>query len=180
MKISNAFEVGFLGGLGVLAAILVGESLTTLASILTYMAAAIFIALGLDPLVRKLEGRGLSRSISIMIVVLSILAIATALLVAVIPTAIEETGVLFSSAPALLQNVSSLPIVETLDAQFNGAIAHSIDSVATYLSNSANWPVMLGGASSAQNSAIAAISSGVATRPSGISASRPAPPRLAR
>lgn len=145
MKISNAFEVGFLGGLGVLAAIMVGQSLHTLASILTYMAAAIFIALGLDPLVRKLEARGLSRSVSIMIVVLSILAVATGLLIAVIPTAIEETGVLFTSAPALLQNVSSLPIVETIDAQFNGAIANGINSVATYLSDSKNWPLMLGG-----------------------------------
>ncbi len=145
MKISNAFEVGFLGGLGVLAAITVGQSLDTLASILTYMAAAIFIALGLDPLVRKLEDRGLSRSLSIMIVMLSILAVATGLLIAVIPTAIEETGVLFTSAPALLQNVSSLPIIETIDAQFNGAIANGINSVATYLSDSKNWPLMLGG-----------------------------------
>lgn len=145
LKLSNAFEVGFLGGLGVLAAILVGQSLTTLASILTYMAAAIFIALGLDPMVRKLESRGLSRSISILIVVLSILSIATALLVAVIPTAIEETGVLFTAAPELLQNVSSLPIVQTLDSQFNGAIANAINGVATYLSDSKNWPLMLGG-----------------------------------
>lgn len=145
LKISNAFELGFLGGLGVLAAIMVGQSLNTLASILTYMAAAIFIALGLDPLVRKLEGRGLSRSVSILVVVLSILALATALLVAVVPTAIHETGVLFSSAPELLQNVTSLPIVETLDSQFNGAIANAINGVANYLSDSANWPIMLGG-----------------------------------
>lgn len=145
MKISNAFEVGFLGGLGVLAAIMVGQSLTTLATIITYMAAAIFIALGLDPLVRLLESRGLSRSISILIVVLSILALATALIVAVIPTAIEETGILFAAAPALLENVSSLPIIQTLDAQFNGSISNAIQGVATYLSDSANWPLMLGG-----------------------------------
>lgn len=145
LRISNAFEFGFLGGLGVLAAILVGQSLTTLATVMTYMAAAIFIALGLDPMVRKLESRKLSRSSSILIVVLSILAIATALVVAVIPTAIEETGVLVKSAPILLQNVNSIPLVETLDTQFNGAISSAIDGVSTYLADSKNWPVMLGG-----------------------------------
>lgn len=145
LRISNAFEFGFLGGLGVLAAILVGQSLTTLATVLTYMAAAIFIALGLDPMVRKLESRKLSRSTSILIVVLSILAIATALVVAVIPTAIEETGVLVKSAPVLLQNINTLPLVETLDSQFNGAISSAIDGVATYVADSKNWPVMLGG-----------------------------------
>ena len=41
-------------------------------------------------------------------------------------------------------------------------------------------PVMLAGASSAQNSTSRAISSGSATRPSGMSASRPGPPRLSR
>jgi predicted PurR-regulated permease PerM len=144
-RIANSFEFGFLGGLGVLAAILVGQSLTTLATVITYMTAAIFIALGLDPLVRKLEARKLSRSVSILIVVLAILAIATALLVAVIPTAIEETGVLVKSAPSLLQNVSNLPIVETLDSQFNGAISNALGGVSTYLADSKNWPVMLGG-----------------------------------
>ncbi|MEN9706632.1 MAG: hypothetical protein RIS31_198 [Actinomycetota bacterium] len=145
LRISNAFEFGFLGGLGVLAAILVGQSLTTLATVLTYMAAAIFIALGLDPMVRKLESKKLKRSTSILIVVLTILAIATALVVAVIPTAIEETGVLVKSAPLLLQNINSIPLVETLDSQFNGSISNAIDGVAAYISDSKNWPVMLGG-----------------------------------
>lgn len=145
LRIANAFEFGFLGGLGVLGAILVGQSLTTLATILTYMAAAIFIALGLDPLVRALEKRGLKRSIAILAVVLAILTVAIALLVAVVPTAIAETGILVSAAPEVLTNFGNLPIVASLDNQFNGAISSAIDGVASYLSDSKNWPLMLGG-----------------------------------
>ena len=145
IKLSNAFEVGFLGGLGVLAAVMVGQSLNTLATVITYMTAAIFIALGLDPLVRILERRGMSRSISILVVMLSILAIATALVVAVIPTVIEETAVLVKAAPSLLTNVTTLPIVESLDGQFNGAISSAIDNVAIYIADAKNWPIMLGG-----------------------------------
>ena len=145
LSIANAFEFGFLGGLGVLAAILVGQSLVTLATILTYMAAAIFIALGLDPLVRLLEKRGLARSYSILIVVLSILALATAIIVAVIPSIIEETGALLSDAPNLVTNLNSLPVIQSLDGQFNGAISTAISNVSTYLADASHWPLMLGG-----------------------------------
>ena len=145
ISVGNAFEFGFLGGLGVLAAILVGQSLVTLATILTYMAAAIFIALGLDPLVRILEKRGMARSYAILTVVLSILAIATAVIVAVIPNVIEETGALLTHAPELVTNLNQLPIIQTLDTQFNGAISTAIGNVSTYLADASHWPLMLGG-----------------------------------
>lgn len=143
--VTNAFEFGLLGGLGVLTAILLGQSLTTLAPVITYMAAAIFIALGLDPLVRFLEKRGLSRSISILAVVLAFLAIAAALLIAVVPSAIAETTHLLATAPSLVSDLSSIPVVQTLDQQFDGAISNGINSVADYVSDSKNWPLMLGG-----------------------------------
>ena len=55
MKIQNSFRMGLFGGLGVLVAIGIGTAITSLASILTYVAAAIFLALGIDPLVTWLE-----------------------------------------------------------------------------------------------------------------------------
>jgi predicted PurR-regulated permease PerM len=145
LSISNTFEMGFLGGLGVLAAILVGQSLVTLATILTYMAAAIFIALGLDPLVRFLEKRGLSRGYSILSVVLTILAIATAVVVAVIPSILQETSALLSDAPNLITNLNQLAVIQSLDSQFNGAISSAIQNVSDYVADASHWPQMLGG-----------------------------------
>lgn len=145
LSIANAFEVGFLGGLGVLAAILVGQSLVTLATILTYMAAAIFIALGLDPLVRLLEKRGMTRSYAILTVVLTILAAATTLIVSVIPNIIEETGALLTQAPKVVTNLNELPWVQSLDEQFNGAISSAILNVSEYVADASHWPLMLGG-----------------------------------
>lgn len=145
ISVSNAFELGFLGGLGVLVALVLGSSLTTLATVLTYMAAAIFIALGLDPLVRKLEKFGMSRSLSVFTVVLAILLIATGLLLAVIPTVVEETGVLIAQAPNLVSKLTEFPFVQTLDAQLGGAVTNAIGNVSTYLSDAKNWPLMLGG-----------------------------------
>ena len=55
IKISNAFQIGLLGGLGVLTALVIGNMVATIASIITYVFAAIFIALGLDPVVSFFE-----------------------------------------------------------------------------------------------------------------------------
>jgi predicted PurR-regulated permease PerM len=109
------------------------------------MAAAIFIALGLDPLVRLLERRGLSRSISILLVVLGFLSIATVVLVTILPSALAETSHLLAIAPNLVSDLSSFPVVESLDEQFGGAISNAFGSVAEYIADSKNWPLMLGG-----------------------------------
>ena len=58
-KITNAFQLGLLGGLGVLTAVVIGGAIQTLADIITYVAAAIFIALGLESVVAKLESANL-------------------------------------------------------------------------------------------------------------------------
>jgi predicted PurR-regulated permease PerM len=145
LHIHNSFQVGFLGGLGVLAALLVGQSLVSLATVLTYMAAAIFIALGLDPVVRFLETKGFSRALAITTVMLSILSIAAALIIAVVPSAIEETGALLTNAPALVANLNQLELVKNLDEQFDGAVSSAISGLATFLADSSNWPVMIGG-----------------------------------
>ena len=62
MKITNAFQLGLLGGLGVLTALLIGNAVITIANLLTYVLAAIFIALGLDPVVAFLESKKICSS----------------------------------------------------------------------------------------------------------------------
>ena len=62
IRITNGFMFGLLGGLGVLAALVLGNAIATLASILTYIAAALFIALGLDPIISWLGRRNIKRA----------------------------------------------------------------------------------------------------------------------
>ena len=62
MKIQNAFRLGLFGGLGVIVAIAIGAAIGSLATILTYVGAALFLALGLDPLVSFLAKHGWPRS----------------------------------------------------------------------------------------------------------------------
>lgn len=60
-RIERPFVFGFLVTLGGLTAILLGLALSNLSTVIIYIALALFAALGLDPAVRFLERRGLSR-----------------------------------------------------------------------------------------------------------------------
>ncbi|MFM1785633.1 MAG: hypothetical protein RLZZ108_657, partial [Actinomycetota bacterium] len=65
--LANSYQLGLLGGLGVLTALVIGGALTTIAQIITYIFAAIFIALGLEPIVALLERRKVARPLAILI-----------------------------------------------------------------------------------------------------------------
>ncbi|MEY4367982.1 MAG: hypothetical protein RLZ28_1397 [Actinomycetota bacterium] len=145
IKISNAFQAGLLGGLGVLTAVLIGNALAAIATIITYVAAAIFITLGLDPVVASLEKRKVPRGVGILIVVVGILGIFGGLIALLVPTVISEGTLLFSNAPAIFNNFLAIPWVNNLDVQVNGSISHSLDGFANFIKDSNNWPTMLGG-----------------------------------
>ncbi|MEO7146792.1 MAG: AI-2E family transporter [Terrimesophilobacter sp.] len=102
MKIQNAFRLGLFGGLGVLVAIAIGTAVVTLATILTYVGAAIFLALGLDPAVSWLERKKFPRWLAIMTVVVGVLAVFTGLVFAVIPVIVEQTTNLITGLNPLI------------------------------------------------------------------------------
>lgn len=145
VKVSNAFQIGLLGGLGVLAALLIGGMITTIANVITYVFASIFIALGLDPVVRFLVRRRFKRPLAILTVVVVVLAIFGTLIWSLAPTLVSQTAHFIRSAPGLLKGITELDWVVRLDSQFGGAITNGLTSFGSFLGNSANWPAMLGG-----------------------------------
>ncbi|MGV8969680.1 MAG: AI-2E family transporter [Microbacteriaceae bacterium] len=92
LKIQNPFRLGLLAGLGVLVALVIGGALTTLATILTYIGAALFLALGLDPLVSWLERKKVKRPIAILIALVGVLGVFTGLVFAIIPVIADQVS----------------------------------------------------------------------------------------
>lgn len=144
-KLTNAFQIGLLGGLGVLTAILIGNMIVTIASVLTYVFAAIFIALGLDPIVVWLEGKGLKRPLAIGLVFLVVIGAVTAILVSFVPSLIAESTHLIDSAPAMIQSFNELPFVVSLDAKLGGSISNALNNWSGLLADTTSWPTLLGG-----------------------------------
>jgi predicted PurR-regulated permease PerM len=144
-KITNAFQLGLLGGLGVLTAVVIGGAIQTLADIITYVAAAIFIALGLEPVVAKLESANLKRPVAILIVVLGLLGSLSALVWAILPPLASEGAKFIENVPTVISGFGDLPLVVKLDNQLGGSISSAIASTSAFLSDSANWPKLVGG-----------------------------------
>jgi len=145
IKVSNAFQVGLLGGLGVLTALVFGNMIATIASIITYVFAAIFIALGLDPIVSFIEKRWLKRPFAILTVVIIFFGVVAGLIWAVTPSLVRQSANFIEQAPLILGGISQIDLVVTLDAQFGGAITKTLTSTGEFLGDSKNWPTMLGG-----------------------------------
>lgn len=144
-RISNAFQLGLLGGLGVLTALVLGGAVSTLANVITYVAAAIFIALGLEPIVTKITSMGLQRKFAILIVMASLLLVIAILIAAVFPTLASQAANFVENAPAFLTGVREIPLFIQIDTQFGGSVSSALISAGEYLADSANWPKMLGG-----------------------------------
>ena len=118
MKIQNAFRIGLLGTLGVGVGLLIITSIANLSTIITYIGAALFLALGLDPAISWLERRGLPRWAAILIVMTGVGLLVAALVLAVAPIIVEQVSQLVEEIPRIVDLVSSQQWIDTLKEQF--------------------------------------------------------------
>jgi len=145
MKVSNAFQLGLFGGLGVLTALVIGGAVTTLANVITYIFAAVFLALGLDPLVSSLERLKLPRPLAVLTVIVSLLGFLAIMVWALAPALIAQSTNFLATAPELLRDITKIPLVVTLDEQLGGAVGGALANAGSFLGDSANWPSLVGG-----------------------------------
>ena len=115
MKIHNPFLFGLLGGLGVLVAIGIGTTVGSLATILTYIGAALFLALGLDPVVSWLEKHKFPRPLAIATVLVAVLSVFTGLVFAIIPVITEQVQTAIKTVPDLINAFSDNTVKENIE-----------------------------------------------------------------
>jgi predicted PurR-regulated permease PerM len=118
MKIQNAFRIGLVGTLGVGVGLLILASIASLSTIITYIGAALFLALGLDPAISWLERRGLPRWAAIIIVMTGVGLLVAALVLAVVPIIVDQVSQLVEEIPRIVERVSSQEWLESLEEQF--------------------------------------------------------------
>ena len=106
MKIQNPFRLGLFGGLGVIVAIAIGAAVGSLATVLTYVGAALFLALGIDPLVSWLEKHGWKRPVAILTVLVGLLGVIAAFVFAVVPVIVDQVGNLIEQAPTIVETLA--------------------------------------------------------------------------
>ncbi|WP_253259927.1 AI-2E family transporter [Subtercola boreus] len=126
----NAFKIGLLGALGVLVALVIGGLVTQLGTVLIYVGVALFIALGLDPLVSRLSKR-MPRGLAIGVVFGFVVLVLAALLLTIIPIIVEQTGNLVNNFPTYISNLQAQQWVKDLEQQLSGVV--SVDDIITNL-----------------------------------------------
>ncbi|MEV4736762.1 MULTISPECIES: AI-2E family transporter [unclassified Microbacterium] len=145
-RIDRPFVFGFLVTLGGLAALVLGLALTSLSTVLIYIALALFAALGLDPAVRFLERRGLSRAISVVVVILALIVVVGLILWMIVPIVIEQIASFVRSVPGMIQEFTRSDIYATLEAQFGDQFEDLVADVQKFLTDPGNIAAIGGGA----------------------------------
>lgn len=145
--VRGPFQLGFTITLGVLVAMLFGGMIEQLTTIIMYVAAALFVALGLDPVVRSLERRGLKRPLGIAVVFGGFVLVIAGLLAIIIPMIASQITLLVRSAPGLFRDITHqqwfLDVNERFGqfVDFDGLLQMGQDLV----SKPENWAQVAGG-----------------------------------
>lgn len=115
----NPIYLGFMGTVGVGFALLLYFVLSNTTQLLVWIIAALFIALGLDPVVRWLERRRLPRLLGILFSLLALFGIIAGFFSTLIPTIVTQTSQFIDKAPQFARDFVNSEFFTSIDRQFN-------------------------------------------------------------
>src|SRR3954449_1719631 len=103
MRVQNPFRVAFVATLGVGLGLLLITSIQTLSTILLYVGTALFLSLGLDPVVAWLERRKLPRWAAVLITIVGVLAVFAGIILMVLPIIFDQVGQLVAAITEIVK-----------------------------------------------------------------------------
>ncbi|WP_309064970.1 AI-2E family transporter [Microbacterium sp.] len=145
-RMDRPFRLGFLLTAGGLSALLMAIALTNLSTVLIYIAIALFAALGLDPAVRMLERRGLSRGLSVASVIVALVVVVTLVLVMIVPVVVEQVTKFIESVPDVVDDFMRTDLYTALEAQFGGQVEALLADAQAFLTDGKTLTALGGGA----------------------------------
>ncbi|MET0672493.1 MAG: AI-2E family transporter [Microbacterium pygmaeum] len=131
MKVHNPFRVALVATLGVGVGLLLIGSVQTLSTILLYVGTALFLSLGLEPVVSFLERRKLKRWLAVLITILAVLAIFAGIILLVLPIITSQIGQLVGQIEKLITSGTS---IDDVKAWLQGVFPNlDVEAVFTYI-----------------------------------------------
>ncbi|KRA26091.1 permease [Microbacterium sp. Root61] len=152
--------IAFVGTLGVLAALLIGSAIGSITSILVYIVLALFVALGLDPIVQVLQRRGLKRGAGIGIVFGVFALLVACFLIFVLPPVLAQVGQFIASIPQAISDTVQSAWFLALPADFQAAVTSALDQASHALGNPQAIAAISGGVLAVGIGVASAISAG--------------------
>lgn len=145
-RIDKPFVFGFLVTIGGLLAILLALTLTSLSTVIIYVAFALFAALGLNPAVQFLESRGLKRVWSVLVVILALILLLAFALWMIVPVLVEQITEFVTAIPTMTADFVKSDLYSTLETQFGDQFETLYSDVIAFITDPGNVISIGGGA----------------------------------
>lgn len=126
----SPFIIGFTGGLGVICAFALVFAIQQAQSVLMMIATALFLAIGLNPIVERLIRLGLRRSWAVLVVFLGMVLAFTGACYAIVPPVIEQLQVLWLRMPAILESLTKNESINKMNERY-----HFLDNAQKYFTD---------------------------------------------
>jgi len=143
--VRSPLRTGFLLTLGGLLAFALGTAATGLSTVFVYLVFALFIALGLDPLVRRLERLGLTRGRGILVVCGAFLLLAAGIILLIVPTVIAQIADFFAKLPQTIADFQTSDLYAWAEETFGGQVDDIVAQVQGFLLDPNNIAAIGGG-----------------------------------
>ncbi|SFR88804.1 Predicted PurR-regulated permease PerM [Microbacterium sp. cf046] len=159
--LDSPFTAGLLLTLGGLVAVLLGIALTNIATVIVYIALAMFASLGLDPVLRWFERHKVKRPWAIAIVFLILGVLGVGLLWLVVPTLIDQISEFITGIPDSIANFEKSDTYAWLEGIFGPGLSTLVNEVQSFITDPANIAAISGGLLKIGAGIAAAVSGGL-------------------
>lgn len=136
MKLHNPFRTALVATLGVGLGILLIGSIESLSTVLLYVGTALFISLGLDPVISFLERQKLPRWLAVLVTIVGVLGVFAGIVLTVLPILIDQIGQLVRQITRFLQSTRLDDVKDWIIATFPGLQRSFVDDLFT---NATDW-----------------------------------------
>lgn len=144
-RLDRPFYAGFALTLGGLLAIALGTAVSNLSTVLIAIAFALFAALGLDPVVTRLEKHGVSRGWGIVIVSFALAILLAGVLVLIIPTAVSQVAQIVQRTPGWIADFQKSGVYAWMESTFGSETNSLVSQVTSFLTNPSQIATIGGG-----------------------------------
>ncbi|WP_207206996.1 AI-2E family transporter [Agromyces binzhouensis] len=143
----RAFRIGFVGAIGVLLALFVGGIVGQLSTVILYIALALFLALGLDPIVSWLQRRGMPRWVAILIVFAFVIGIFIGLIATIVPIVVTQITEIVTNWEQIVEDFQDSDLVAWIGSITGSTtwLSDSIAGIGDWFADPANIGALTGG-----------------------------------
>lgn len=152
---------GFIVTLGVLMALVLAIAVAKLNGVVLSVFIAAFVALGLDPLIRWFQRRGMKRGTAIVTVILLFVLVVVGIVWLVVPPVIGQAVSFAQGIPAEVKQLKTSGWFETANEATNGLLSAAVTWLGSLLADPNTWATIGGGALQFGAALLDGISTGV-------------------